>query len=60
MKKMKKTKLINLDLTEVELNQVLIALAMYKDGFKERHGMPLVESLCQRIAALLTTDEEDE
>lgn len=48
---MKKTKIVKLELTEIELNQVIIALELYKD-FWHRHKMPLVESILQRLTAI--------
>lgn len=53
--------MINLELTEIEFNQVIIALVGYKDLFV-KHKMPLVESLLQRLTAIIQNyrDDEDE
>lgn len=48
---MKKNKMVNFELTEIEFNQVIISLIHYKEFFKHTHKMPLVESLLQRLTA---------
>lgn len=59
MKKKNKKKIINLELTEIEFNTVMLAVFCYKDIFS-RHKMPLVESLLQRLTAILQTYRNDE
>lgn len=57
---MKKTQMVKLDLTEIELNQVIVALIGYKEFFEGRK-MPLVESILQRLTAQANpTNEEAE
>lgn len=57
---MKKTQMVKLELTEIELNQVIVALIGYKEFFEGRK-MPLVESILQRLTAQANpTNEEAE
>ena len=55
---MKKTKMVKLELTEIELNQVIIALIGYKEFFEGRK-MPLVESILQRLTALVNPIKDE-
>lgn len=55
---MKKTKMVKLELTEIELNQMVVTLTLYQETFKDRYGMPLVASLLQRLTAIQATARE--